>query len=85
MNRNLNEVIDDIAKVDAIMYAIETTYLDIDAVPEERKLHSRGVSAFYVLWDAIHKVEDDINKLSCDRTADNSTIEFDGTGNRLSK
>lgn len=66
MNLNLNKVIDDIAKVDAIMYAIETTYLEIDVVPEARKQHSRGVSTFYVLWDAIHQVEKDIDAMQGD-------------------
>lgn len=83
MNLNLNKVIDDIAKVDAIMYAIETTYLEIDVVPEARKQHSRGVSAFYVLWDAIHQVEKDLNVMSGDvqpqeeseLMADSETVE----------
>ena len=30
MNRNLNEAIFDIAKVEAIMFAFENTYLELD-------------------------------------------------------
>ena len=83
MNLNPNKLIDDIAKVDAIMYAIETTYLEIDVVPEARKQHSRAVSAFYVLWDAIHQVEKDLNTMSDDvqpseesePTMDSETVE----------
>lgn len=69
MNKNLNEAIVDIAKADALMYAIENTYLDsIDVEPEDLQLYNRGVSAFYALWDIIHKTAEDLNKLSGDCT-----------------
>lgn len=67
MNRKLNEAILDIAKADALMFAIENTYLDaIEVDPEDRELHDRGVSAFYAVWDMIHKAAKDLDKLSGD-------------------
>ena len=36
MNRNLNEAIFDIAKVEAIMFAFENTYLELDVAPADR-------------------------------------------------
>lgn len=66
MNKNLNDAIFDIAKVDALMYAIEKAYLDFEAVPEERERMDRGANMFYALWDAIQKVADDLDRLSGD-------------------
>lgn len=69
MNNNLNDAIVDIAKADALMYAIENTYLGaIDVEPEDKELYNRGVSAFYAVWDVIHKVSDDLERLSGDYT-----------------
>ncbi|MFR5990322.1 MAG: hypothetical protein ACLUGP_08040 [Faecalibacterium prausnitzii] len=36
MNRNLNEAIYDIAKVEAIMFSFENTYLELDVAPADR-------------------------------------------------
>lgn len=70
MNKNLNEAIFDIAKADALMYAIENTYLDtVEVEPKDRELHNRGVSAFYALWDVIRKTSKDLDKLYEDCTS----------------
>lgn len=66
MNKYLDEAIFDIAKVDAIMYSIEKAYLDFGVLPNERERMDRGVYTFYALWDAIHKVADDLERLSGD-------------------
>lgn len=66
MNRNLNDAMFDIAKVDAIMYAIEKAYLDFEVEPEDREWMDRGAYMFYALWDAIQKVADDLDRLSGD-------------------
>ena len=63
MNKNLNEAIFDIEKADAIMYAIEATYLDLDVVKEELELKNRSDAAFYALWDYIRKARADLDKL----------------------
>nr|DAU07488.1 MAG TPA: hypothetical protein [Caudoviricetes sp.] len=68
MNRNLNEAILDIAKADALMYAIENTYLDADDDHDDKEFRNRKTGAFYAVWDAIHKVEEDLDKLSGDCT-----------------
>ena len=60
MNRNLNEAIFDIAKVEAIMFAFENTYLELDVAPADRARADMATDAFYALWDAIRKVSDAI-------------------------
>ena len=64
MNRNLNEAILDIAKADALMYAIENTYLDADDDQNDKEFRNRKAGAFYAVWDSIHKVEEDLDNLS---------------------
>ena len=64
MNRNLNEAIFDIAKVEAIMFAFENTYLDV--APADRARADMATDAFYALWDAIRKVSDDLDRLAGD-------------------
>ena len=63
MNRNLNEAIFDIAKVEAIMFAFENTYLELDVAPADRARADMATDAFYALWDAIRKVSDDLDRL----------------------
>ena len=55
MNRNLNEAIFDIAKVEAIMFAFENTYLELDVAPAARARADMATDAFYALWDAIRE------------------------------
>ena len=62
MNRNLNEAIFDIAKVEAIMFAFENTYV----APADRARADMATDAFYALWDAIRKVSDDLDRLAGD-------------------
>ena len=63
MNRNLNEAIFDIAKVEAIMFAFENTYLELDVAPADRARADMATDAFYAIWDAIRKVSDDLDRL----------------------
>ena len=66
MNMNLMNAIDGIQKADAMMYAIETSFLDVMVGPEEQERLNRGTSAFYVLWDIINGIDDDLQKLQGD-------------------
>ena len=66
MNRNLNEAIFDIAKVEAVMFAFENTYLELDVAPADRARADMATDAFYALWDAIRKVSDDLDRLAGD-------------------
>lgn len=79
MNKELSKVRDDINKIDALMFAIENTYLDYTVVPEERERYNRGADAFYLLWDAIKQVSDDIETL--EKIARNSRLKR-GESNR---
>ncbi len=66
MNKNLDKAIFDIGKAEALMFAIEHSFLDLCCSPEEQEKYNRGTSAFYALWDAIKLVADDLDKLSGD-------------------
>ena len=68
MNKNLNEALFDIDKVESLMYAFEFTYLTIETIPEEYEKAERGVNAFYALWDLVRKVKDDLERLAEDET-----------------
>ena len=68
MNKNLEKAMLDIEKVDAIMYAIEAAYLDIEFVPEERERAERAMNTFYALRDEVRRVADDIDRLCGDET-----------------
>ncbi len=63
MNRNLNEAVFSVGKVDALMSAIESCCLDIEAVPEEREKSELLGYLFYVLWDEIRKLSGDLERL----------------------
>ena len=64
MNRNLQKAIFDIGKVDAIMYAIEHTYIDDPDDDQEAK--NRAAYAFYALWDSIKALSEDLDRLAAD-------------------
>ena len=62
VNKKLIDAKFDIEKADALMYAIETTYLNIDVKPEEEERRDKGVYAFYALWDIIKKVSKELDE-----------------------
>lgn len=68
MNKNLNKALFDVEKVNAVMHAIEATYLTIEVVPEELERADKAVHAFYALWDCIKTVQNDIENLAGDET-----------------
>jgi hypothetical protein len=68
MNSNLNEAIFDTAKVNALMYAYERTFLDMEFLPEDMEKADMGVNAFYAIWDMVHKIAEDLDRLAGDST-----------------
>jgi len=66
MNKNLNEAIFDIAKVDAMLFSIEKAYICREDMPGDQKRLDRGTYAFYALWDAVRRVTEDLDRLSGD-------------------
>lgn len=68
MNKNLSKALFDIEKVNAVMYAIEATYLTVEVVPEELDKADKAVHAFYALWDSIKAVQSDLEILAGDET-----------------
>jgi len=61
MNQKISKAIIDIAKVDAIMYAIESAY--IGTMIDNMEMLEKTESAFYALWDAVRMVKRDLNEL----------------------
>lgn len=61
VNKKLIDAKFDIEKADAIMYAIENTYLSVEVKPEDAERRDRGVYAFYALWDIIRKVSEELD------------------------
>ena len=66
MNKNLEDDLFDIAKVDALMQSIEAAYLDVAVREEDYERRCKGEFAFYALWDAVHRVMDDLDRLAGD-------------------
>lgn len=66
MNKHLEDAAFEIAKVDALMFAIEKTYLDLDVMPHDKERQDRGTYAFYALWDSIRRVAAELDSLSGD-------------------
>ena len=66
MNSNLRRAIEDLDKVDALMYVIEKSCLNLEVYEESQRDYDRGTGAFYALWDAINKVAEDLDRLTSD-------------------
>ena len=66
MNKNIERAVSDINKVEALMFAIENSCLDLEVIPQSKTKYEQGVGVFYALWDAIRKVETDLERLSGD-------------------
>lgn len=66
MNRHLSKAIQQIEKVEALMYAYEKAYLDLAVEPEERKKADLAISTFYAIWDYIREVAGDLEHLEGD-------------------
>lgn len=67
MNKNLSSAMEGIKKIDAMMYAFENCYLDLEVVPEEREVANRGAYAFYALWDEVKMLHGQLENLIGDQ------------------
>lgn len=66
MNRNLERAVNDLRKVDALMFAYENTYLDLDTTENDYELIDNRNYAFLAIQDAIALVADDLDRLASD-------------------
>ena len=73
MNEKIKKAQFDIAEADALMYSIESLYLNIAVMPHESERRNRGAYTFYALWDIIKRVREDL----CEET-DSSSSEKEG-------
>ena len=66
MNKNLENAINNAAKIDAIMYAMDHTFSDLIVKPEYIDEANRAQNAFYTAWDLVTQLQDDLEKLRGD-------------------
>lgn len=66
MNMNLSEALSDVAKIDALMYAIERSFFDIGVDPEDLAKADRGMNVFYAMWDVVGSLSNNLEKLAGD-------------------
>ena len=66
MNKNLENAINNAAKIDAIMYAMDHTFSDLIVKPECIEEANRAQNAFYAAWDLLTELQEDLEKLSGD-------------------
>lgn len=66
MNANLKNAINDIAKVNGILYSMESAFGGIHFAAESLEEASHCINTFYALIDAAHKVEEDLERLAED-------------------
>lgn len=64
MDKKMEKLLFDMNKVEALMSAIENTYLDVTVVDEDAEIARKGGFAFYALWDAIHSMAADLERLA---------------------
>ena len=66
MNQHLTKAAEAAAKADALMYAIETCYMDPDVDAPDPERTRREEATFYALWDAIRSAQTEIERLEGD-------------------
>jgi len=64
MGKNFEKAMFSMNKVESLMVAIENTYLDITPSKEDYEKACRAGFAFYALWDAIHELESDLDRMN---------------------
>lgn len=66
MNQHLSRAIQRVERVDALMYAYERVYLDLNVDPEDRARADMAISTFYAIWDYIKEVAQDLELVEGD-------------------
>ena len=76
MTRNLLLAMQDIAKAEGLAYAIEETYMDIQAVKEDAEKLANAVNAVYALTETIHRVAEDLDNLEVELISGKLNLEI---------
>ena len=66
MNQHLSRAIQRVERAEALMYAYEKVYLDLEVDPEDRARADMAISTFYAIWDYIKEVAGDLGLLEGD-------------------
>lgn len=61
MKENLDNVICNVAKVEALMYAIEAAYIGV--MLDDYEMLVRAESAFYAVWDIVRIIQQELNEM----------------------
>lgn len=63
MNMNLIDAISNAEKIDALMYAIEHSFLDIEVAPSDANKANYAVNVFYSMWDIVKNLSANLEQL----------------------
>lgn len=69
MNMELVDAISNAEKIDALMYAIERSFFDIEVVPADAKKANYAVNVFYSMWDIVKNLSANLEQLEKDERA----------------
>lgn len=69
MNMNLIDAISNVGKIDALMYAIERSFFDIEVNPADMKKADRAMNVFYATWEIIDSLSANLEQLEKDERA----------------
>lgn len=69
MNMNLIDAISNVGKIDALMYAIERSFFDIEVNPADMKKADRAMNVFYATWGIVDSLSANLEQLEKDERA----------------
>lgn len=69
MNMNLIDAISNVGKIDALMYAIERSFFDIEVNPADMKKADRAMNVFYATWGIVDSLAANLEQLEKDERA----------------
>ena len=69
MNMNLIDAISNVGKIDALMYAIERSFFDIEVNPADMERADRAMNVFYATWGIVDSLSANLEQLEKDERA----------------
>lgn len=67
MRSILNDAVYKVGKADALLYAFEQAFLDIEPGPDDYEKVEKGTYVFYEIWEAVKETNALLNKLCQER------------------
>lgn len=73
MNMNLVDAICNVEKIDALMYAFERSFFDLEVVPADIKKANRATNVFYSMWEIVDCLSANLEQVEKDEQAAKAT------------